>query len=586
MMFIFKSAIVLTLLYSCYVVFLSRDTYHRFNRIVLLAITLLSLILPAFRISTKQPQAVHRALHEIEIGLDASVSTAQLETYDGMTIVADEQANASSAQTETLELSSILTFSNVVRVIYFMGLLVVFLRLVKCMVNTVRQMRGGLRLKDGQGNTIVVKAGDFAPFSFLRWIVININDYEKNRESILKHEQAHIRFFHSYDILLLQFVKLLQWFNPFIYFLERDLKAVHEYMADEAVINQGIDAQTYQLLLVSKAVGGRLQTLANNFNHSLLKSRILMMKKKPTPKAAALKSLCLLPVVVLSITTFAQIIPADALEEETPADNTYLTAVQTDSSETAQPLVEEQIPTPEAEAEEPTTTDQPKPFALHLVVDQYGRILGFSHEGEPPASHPQVFPVGYIFIDGREATLEEAMNYKSYEPFEIIKNPQGSEKWNYKDKQGIVNFKTNQDDIVFTICEEMPQFPGGETEMMKFIAMNMKYPKEASEWGVQGRVLVQFIVEKDGRLTSPTAAKITGFDDVPSDTAIVVNAYKMSEQERKEFDAFNAGLEAGAQALKDEAIRVVKLMPNWQPGKQRGKEVRVKYTIPVMYRLN
>ncbi|MBQ2586684.1 MAG: M56 family metallopeptidase, partial [Bacteroidaceae bacterium] len=254
----------------------------------------------------------------------------------------------------------------------------------------------------------------------------NINDYERNRESILKHEQAHIRFYHSYDIILLQFVKLLQWFNPFVYFLERDLKAVHEYMADEAVINQGIDAQTYQLLLVSKAVGGRLQTLANNFNHSLLKSRILMMKKKPTPKAAALKSLCLLPVVVLSITTFAQIIPADALEEDAPADNTYLTVVQTDSSETAQPLVEEQIPTPEAEAEEPTTTDQPKPFTLHLVVDQYGRILGFSHEGEPPASHPQVFPVGYIFIDGREASLEEAMNYKSYEPFEIIKNPQGS----------------------------------------------------------------------------------------------------------------------------------------------------------------
>ena len=574
MMFIFKSAIVLTLLYSCYVVFLSRDTYHRFNRVVLIAITLLSLILPAFRISTQQPQAVHRALHEIEVEMTEGVV---LDTYEPSII-------AYSAETEVKEHTGVPSFFLVVRAIYFMGLLFVFLRLVKCLVNTVRQMRGGLRLKDGQGNTVVVKAGDFAPFSFLRWIVININDYERNRESILKHEQAHIRFFHSYDILLLQFVKLLQWFNPFIYFLERDLKAVHEYMADEAVIHQGIDAQTYQLLLVSKAVGGRLQTLANNFNHSLLKSRILMMKKKPTPKAAALKSLCLLPVVVFSITTFAKIIPADALEEA-PADNHEFTSAKIESSETAQPLVEEQIPIPEAEAEVPTTTDQPKPFTLHLVVDQYGRILGFSHEGEPPASHPQVFPVGYIFIDGREATLEEAMNYKSYEPFEIIKNPQGSEKWNFKDKQGIVNFKTNQDDVVFTICEEMPQFPGGDVEMMKFIAMNIKYPKEASEKGVQGRVLVQFIVEKDGRLTSPTVAKITGFDDVPCDTAIVVNAYNMSEQERKEFEAQNADLEAGAQALKDEAIRVVKLMPNWLPGKQRGKAVRVKHTIPIMYRL-
>jgi hypothetical protein len=311
-----------------------------------------------------------------------------------------------------------------------------------------------------------------------------------------------------------------------------------------------------------------------------------MMKKKPTPKAAALKSLCLLPVVVLSITTFAQIIPADVMEEESPADNRSFASATIDSSEKALPLVEEQIATPEVEAEESSVAEPTKPFALHLLVDEYGRILGFSHEGEPPASHPYEFPVGYIFIDGREATLEEAMNYKSYEKFEIVKKPQGSEEWNYKDKQGILNFTTDQDGEVFIVCEEMPQFPGGDVEMMKFIAKNNKYPKEASDKGVQGKVLVQFIVEKDGRLTSPSIKEITGFDDVPCDTAMVPDVNSMSEQERKEFEAFNAGLEAGAQALKDEAIRVVKLMPKWKPGKQRGKAVRVKYTIPVLYRLN
>ena len=582
MIYILKSAIILALLYSCYIVFLSHDTFHRFKRFILHAILLLAFLLPACRFTTHNPLALSPTVQQIYL-LSEKMEEKQTQYAEQKEGVIPSDASLIGSQLTEQKTPSP---SDVLWWIYIGGFVFFLLYHLKNLASVSRQIRGGLRLKDRQGNTLVVKAGDFAPFSFLRWIVINLSDYEKNKESILLHEQAHIHFGHSYDIMLLQLAKSLQWFNPFIYLMEREMKAVHEYEADEEVIHQGIDAQTYQLLIVSKAVGGRLQTLANNFNHSLLKSRILMMKKKPTPKAAALKSLCLLPVVVLSITTFAQIIPADALEEETLADNTYLTVVQTDSSETDQPLVEEQIPTHEAEAEEPTTTDQPKPFALHLVVDQYGRILGFSHEGEPPASHPQVFPVGYIFIDGREATLEEAMNYKSYEPFEIIKNPQGSEKWNYKDKLGIVNFKTNQDDVVFTICEEMPQFPGGEAEMMKFIAMNMKYPKEASEKGVQGRVLVQFIVEKDGRLTSPTATKITGFDDVPCDTAIVVNAYKMSEQERKEFDAFNAGLEAGAQALKDEAIRVVKLMPNWQPGKQRGKEVRVKYTIPVMYRLN
>ena len=130
----------------------------------------------------------------------------------------------------------------------------------------------------------------------------------------------------------------------------------------------------------------------------------------------------------------------------------------------------------------------------------------------------------------------------------------------------------------------MPQFPGGVSKMMEYIMKNVKYPKEATEWGVQGKVIVKFIVEKDGRLTSPEIAKTTDLD-VPSDIAVAASRKDMTEEQRKNADAQDAGLKAGTQALKDEAIRLVRQMPNWQPGKQRGKPVRVQFAIPVTFRL-
>ena len=138
---------------------------------------------------------------------------------------------------------------------------------------------------------------------------------------------------------------------------------------------------------------------------------------------------------------------------------------------------------------------------------------------------------------------------------------------------------------VVNIPEQLPSFPGGDVELMTWLNKNTNYPKEAEESGVQGRVLVQFIVEKDGRVTSPKVVKTTGLD-IPSDTVVVANRKDMTEEQRKDAEIQDAGLKAGVQALKDEAVRVIKLMPNWQPGKQRGQPVRCKYVIPVTFRLS
>ncbi len=311
MIYILKSAIILALLYSCYIVFLSHDTFHRFKRFILHAILLLAFLLPACRFTTHNPLALSPTVQQIYL-LSEKMEEKQTQYAEQKEGAIPSDASLMGSQ---LVEQKTLSPSDVLWWIYIGGFVFFLLYHLKNLASVSRQIRGGLRLKDRQGNTLVVKAGDFAPFSFLRWIVINLSDYEKNKESILLHEQAHIHFGHSYDIMLLQLAKSFQWFNPFIYLMEREMKAVHEYEADEEVIHQGIDAQTYQLLIVSKAVGGRLQTLANNFNHSLIKSRIMMMNKKPTPKAAILKSFCLLPVAAFSLMAFAPVESTD-----TPTD--------------------------------------------------------------------------------------------------------------------------------------------------------------------------------------------------------------------------------------------------------------------------
>ena len=179
----------------------------------------------------------------------------------------------------------------------------------------------------------MIHGGEFPPYSFLHYIIISVSDYERLRKPILAHEQAHIRLGHSWDLLLLEVVKAIQWFNPFVYLLERDLKAVHEYEADNAVLNQGIDAKTYQLLLVTKAVGNRLQTLGNNLSHHSLKKRIKMMHKKNSNRWMMTKAVVLPVLMALAVVAFAKpkvesiavtenenILPADDIIADIPEE--------------------------------------------------------------------------------------------------------------------------------------------------------------------------------------------------------------------------------------------------------------------------
>lgn len=297
MEYIIKSVLLLTLLYGCFALLLSRETFHRFNRIALLSVLIAALVLPAVKLSFHKP-AFLSPIAPIEYVMQPEDKAVEAKTKAAGTL---QTATFKEAGNPTFSI----TIKQAVWMLYLIGVAVSIGIFCIQLFRFWQDIKGGVRTKDEWGNTIVIHGGNFAPYSFFHYIIINAADYEQLREPILTHEQAHIRMGHSWDLMLLQLVTVLQWFNPFVYLLGRDLKAVHEYEADCAVLNFGIDAKQYQLLLVTKAVGNRLQTIGNNLSHHSLKKRIKMMYQKKSNRWMMLKALFIIPVACFALYTFA-----------------------------------------------------------------------------------------------------------------------------------------------------------------------------------------------------------------------------------------------------------------------------------------
>ena len=562
-----KVAVLIAVFYFCYRLLMERDTLHHQNRLLLIAAIGLSLVLPLCVIT------LHETVWVEPIPIESPTEVAVVRN-------AAPAVPTDVRSLLTTLLGWVVAVGVVGRLLY---LLLSYLKLRRMLCD------GEQRLLD-DGLRLVIVDQPVASFSWQNTIVVNRQDYEEHNPLLLIHERSHVRLHHSRDIVFVEFITALQWFNPVVWLLRRDLRTVHEFEADAAVLSRGADAALYISLLMQKATGIQACVLANGINNSETKKRIDMMIKKKSHPLCRLKGLYVLAIAAATITLTAKTVtdyrtlPTDKKVETTAAS--AAAAPQQTGVGLQETLVQK----------EPETKKEAKAFALHAVVDKAGRITGFTHEGDPDSRWPETFPVGYVFIDDREATAEEVANYTSLmsnaETYEMIHRPNeaGDPKYHYKDKQGILVFHSKKQEPqseagdVFNICENMPQFPGGDAEMMKFIAMNIRYPLEAEQWGVQGRVIVMFVVEKDGSLTSVQIAKTTDLDE-PSDVAVVASRKDMTEEQRKEADAQDAGIKAGAQAIKDEAVRVVKLMPKWQPGRQNGRVVRCRYSVPLTFRL-
>ncbi len=607
MLYVIKAAITLALLYSCFFLFLSKETFHRFNRCMLVGIMLVSLVMPMFHFTTEHPTTLNEEVYQMQNYIQHD--TAPI-------IVTAQQAQG-------------ITWIQALTWIYMAGVVLMLILTLVQATSLIRFMSSGVRHTDTQGNTVILHNNDVPPFSIFRYIVMSVKDYESSRQYILTHEQEHIRLGHTYDLLLLQGMKTLMWFNPFIWFLSRDLKAVHEYEADQAVINQGIDAKSYQQLLVMKVVGNRLQPFTNNLNHGSLKKRIIMMYQKPSNRWLMLKALCAIPVAALTINTFATPIETDPVEDMVKTlETTNVPAFNE---------VKETLPSPKT-AEE---ASEEKPFAITTDsnnIDDNPLILINGHEVKIPADIKT--------IDGETLGKMLHINKEDIASVTVLKNGAATAIYGEKAKNGVISIETkafqaqpkdtvvvknevsdvlnissavnidelmeklpgaekhedgsitfngkvvkkillqgqevyddDDDDPVFEVTEEPAQYPGGQAALMQYLAQNIRYSKISAENGVQGRVLVQFVVEKDGSLSNFAVVKKSG-DTITKNaqSGITVNALGSATEESKvpqeAFDALNA-----------EAVRVLREMPKWIPAKQRGQEVRMRYTLPITFRL-
>ena len=433
-----KVAGLIVVFYMFYRLLLSKETFHRVNRIVLLATAVASFILPLCVIT------MHKT---VTLNAVPSVSVGDVQT-----------------DLATVE-STVPLWQQAAIILYIIGVLAVLSYIVASVWKVVMLINRSEKHPLEDGITLCVTGNvALAPFSWMHYIVMNRSDYEQQDAAILAHERGHIRLRHSWDVLLVDTLTALQWFNPAMWMLRQDLRAIHEYEADGAVLSQGINARQYQYLLITKAASIGGYSIANGITHSTLKNRIHMMLHKKSQGSHLLKLLALLPIVGTAL----------ALNAETVTDVVY---------------------------------QQPQKKIIKKGKKNATIKMG---------------PINEIVVVEKEVKPVEMPNAMKVEKAE---------------KEA------------FDVVEQMPQFPGGPSALMQFLSSNVKYPKEAYEKNVQGRVIASFVVEKDGSITE----------------AVI----------RKSIDPL----------LDAEALRVIGSMPKWEPGMQNGEAVRVKYTVPITFKL-
>lgn len=537
--YMLKSSVCLAMFYLFYRMLLSKETFHRFNRIALLGVLALSCLLPLIEVTTAEASELGQPFLELE----EMVLTVGAESEDVLT-----------------ETSSPFPWKALMLLVYVGGILFFVLRHLWSLGRMVRLLRASRRETLKGGITLFVHREKAAPFSWMNMIAVSEEDLEENRNAILTHERAHIMNCHSWDLLLAEVCIFFQWFNPAVWLLKQELQTIHEYEADEWVINNGIDAKTYQLLIIKKAVGARLYSIANSFNHSSLKKRITMMIKKKSNPWARLKYLYVLPLATVAVVAFARPEVSNQLDEILSVKvNDLASIVKADEVKSVEKSSEEEFLLSGIVMEYPshkvvagasvivrgtnngTLTNEKGEFEIQV---KKGDVLVVSFVG----LQTQILPIKFDSSSGVNVKLGvhmkadvqnlEEMVVTAYAPEEEKKQPVAKEE-----------VKQTEEEVIFQVVEQMPEFPGGMSEAMKFLAKNIKYPVAAQQAKIEGRVIVQFVVGRDGSISDVHTVRSVS----------------------PELDA--------------EAIRVVSMMPKWNPGKQRGKAVPVSYTMPIMFRL-
>ena len=531
--YILKTSVCLAVFYLFYRLLLSKETFHRFNRLALLGVLLLSCLVPLIEVTTQEASEMNQPFIALEDMLLMAEPAPVME-----------------------EVSTPFPWRALLLLIYLLGILFFLGRHLWSLGRMLRLLRASRKESLEDGMTLFVHdAKEVAPFSWMKSIAVSKYDLEESGDAVLTHERAHIRNRHSWDLLLAEGCIFFQWFNPAAWLLKQELQTVHEYEADEWVIENGIDAKTYQLLIIKKAVGARLYSIANSFNHSSLKKRITMMIKKKSNPWARLKYAYVLPLAAVAVAAFARPEVSNELAEISTAKVNDLTSiVKAEEVKSVENSSDEKFNISGIVMEYPAK--KPVPGASIIIRGTtMGTLTDKDGKFTLPVKKGDVLVVSYIGLQTQSVVVQADVNLgiwmkEDVQPMEemVVVGQTPIEEVKYT-KVEVEETEEPQEKVIFQVVEEMPEFPGGMSEAMKFLAKNIKYPVAAQQAKIEGRVIVQFVVERDGSISDIHTVRSVS----------------------PELDA--------------EAIRVVSLMPKWKPGKQRGKAVAVKYTMPIMFRL-
>ena len=532
--YILKTSVCLAVFYLFYRLLLSKETFHRFNRLALLGVLLFSCLVPLIEVTTQEASEMNQPFVALEDMLLMAELAPVME-----------------------EVSTSFPWRALLLLIYLLGILFFLGRHLWSLGRMLRLLRTSRKESLEDGITLFVHdAKEVAPFSWMKSIAVSKYDLEESGDAVLTHERAHIRNRHSWDLLLAEGCIFFQWFNPAAWLLKQELQTVHEYEADEWVIENGIDAKTYQLLIIKKAVGARLYSIANSFNHSSLKKRITMMIKKKSNPWARLKYAYVLPLAAVAVAAFARPEVSNELAEISNAKVNDLTSiVKAEEVKSVENSSDEKFKLSGTVVEAERKNVPVMGASVLIKGTTMGTLTDMDGKFTLPVKKGDVIQVSFVGYQTQSVVVKDEspltiVMRDDVQPMEemVVVGQTPKEEVKYT-KVEVEETEEPQEKVIFQVVEEMPEFPGGMGEAMKFLAKNIKYPVAAQQAKIEGRVIVQFVVERDGSISDIHTVRSVS----------------------PELDA--------------EAIRVVSLMPKWKPGKQRGKAVAVKYTMPIMFRL-
>ena len=538
MVYFLKVNVAIALFYAFYRLFFYKDTFFAWRRTALMCFFAVSAAVPLFNIQTwivqQEPMVAMADLY-------AAVVLPEI------TLTPQPQMDWKQLLVQGID------------IVYWLVVALLALRFVVQLAGIFRLARR-CPVQEIGGTTVHLLPREEGPFSFFRWIFVCPGAHSREElNEILTHERTHVCQWHSVDVLVGELACIVCWFNPFAWLMKREIRTNLEYMADEKVLETGYDSRTYQYHLLGLSHHKAAATIYNSFNVLPLKRRITMMNKRRTREIGRTKYLMFLPLAALlmivsnieAVARATQKIASEVIESVKPDETSAVQAQSqsqgtvTTQSQTA--LTQPQQGKPEKVTYKGKLTDEAgNPLGdVQIITDrkfQSTTVSTVNTDGEfrVETSSEAGIIFEYTGKDGRKLMRgyrADELAKMGPDNLVIVLIP-------------VVSSPHEADPNVFEVVEKMPEFPnGGMPGLMKYLSDNIRYPEAAKVAGIQGRVTVVFVVDKDGSITNVKTLR---------------------------------GVDA---ELDKEAIRVISSMPKWIPGMQKGKAVKVRYTVPVMFRL-